>query len=214
MARAEDVLAVEAAELFRPGRFQGLQLGGEAWLAIIFEPRHGRFLPRAAAETDTAWKQVIPYVILACGERVFCYRRGQASGEARLRALHSVGLGGHIARGDEGLFAAPGWPSYQAALARELDEEVTIGAAVRERKLAGLINDDGTAVGRVHIGLVHVWRLAAEAVRAREAKIAAGRFATPRELLAAGAAELESWSRFCLERWDELAAQPGWAPAD
>ncbi len=210
MAREEEVLAVEAAALFRPGRFQGLQLGGGAWLATVFEPRQSRFLPRTAAETDEAWKQVIPYVILACGARVFCYRRGRTGSEERLRALHSVGLGGHIARGDEGLFAAPGWPAYQAALERELAEEVEIGAPVRERKLVGLINDDASAVGRVHIGLVHLWRLETEAVQARETKIAAGRFAPPLDLLAAGAPEMESWSRFCLQRWDELAAQPGW----
>jgi predicted NUDIX family phosphoesterase len=213
MAREEEVLAVATAVLFRPGRFQGLQLGGEAWLEAIFTPRHSRYLPRAEAETNEAWKQIIPYVILACGERVFAYRRGKAGGEARLHALHSAGLGGHIARTDESLFAAPGWPSYQAALEREIEEEVEIAAPVRERKLVGLINDDAVPVGRVHIGLVHIWRLEAEMVRARETKITSGRFASPGELLAPGAPELESWSRFCLAAWDQLAAQPGWAPA-
>jgi predicted NUDIX family phosphoesterase len=212
MAREEEVLAVDVAALFRPGRFQGFLPGGAAWLEIVFAPRHCRYLPRAAAEADEAWKQVIPYVILACGDRVFSYRRGMAGGERRLRALHSVGLGGHVARGDESLFAAAGWPSYRAALERELAEEVDIAAPVRERKLVGLINDDSLPVGRVHIGLVHLWRLDAEAVRAREAKIAAARFLSPSELLAPGAPELETWSRFCLESWPRLTAQPGWSP--
>lgn len=211
-AMEEMVLAVPRAGLFAAGHFQGLAVGGAAWLEYVFEPRNSRFLPRAAAETDPAWKQMIPYVLLTCGEEVFCYRRGQRSTEARLRALHSVGLGGHIRASDETFFEEPGWPAYQAALRRELEEEVSIGAQIAEERLVGLINDDATPVGEVHIGLVHIWRLAAPAVTARESKIAAGHFATPASLLAPGAPELETWSRFCLEGWAQLARQPGWRP--
>ncbi|HEY7837115.1 MAG TPA: hypothetical protein VIC54_00795 [Terriglobales bacterium] len=200
----ELVMAVPRAVLFEPGYFQGLQVGGGAWLERIFEPRNSRFLPRAAAEEDPSWKQVIPYVILVHEDKVFCYRRGQRSTEARLRALHSVGLGGHIRHTDDSLFTAPGRPAYDAALERELAEEVEIGAAVLSDTLVGLINDDTTPVGRVHIGLVHVRRLAAPAVRPREQKIAAPRFATVAELLGGETAELESWSRLCLEQWERL----------
>ncbi len=205
-------MAVPTAELFRAGSFQGLQVGGGAWLDYLFEPRHSRFLPRAAAEADPSWKQVIPYVILACGGEVYCYRRGLQSTEARLRALHSVGLGGHIRPSDETFFQEPGWPAYQAALRRELEEEVAVGAAIESERLVGLINDDATPVGQVHIGLVHLFRLAAPAVKAREAKIAAGRFAPPQALLAPGGPSFESWSQFCLAGWDQLAAHPGWPP--
>lgn len=197
-------MAVPAAELFRAGGFQGLAVGAAAWLPCLFDPRHSRFLPRAQAENDPAWKQVIPYVILHCAGEVFCYRRGQASTESRLRALHSVGLGGHIRPTDETFFAQPGRAAYDAALRRELDEEVALGAAVEAEHLIGLINDDSTPVGQVHIGVVHLWRLAAPAVKAREAKIAAGRFASPAALLAQPGLELESWSRLCLEDWENV----------
>ena len=209
-AHDELVMAVPTAELFRAGTFQGLQVGGEAWLDYVFEPRHSRFLPRAAAETDPSWKQVIPYVILACGDEVYCYRRGQQSTEARLRALHSVGLGGHIRPSDESFFNQPGWPAYQAALRRELEEEVEIGATFEGERLVGLINDDATPVGQVHIGLVHLFRLSAPQVKARETKIAAGRFATPAALVAPDGPSFESWSQFCLQGWRQLAAHRGW----
>ena len=200
----ELVMAVPRTVLFEPGHFQGLQPGGAAYLERVFDPRNSRFLPRAAAEEDPSWKQVIPYVILAHGDTVFCYRRGQRSTETRLRALHSVGLGGHIRHTDDSLFTAPGRAAYDAALERELTEEVEIGAAVLSDTLVGLINDDTTPVGRVHIGLVHIRRLAAPAVRPREQKIAAPRFATVADLLADNTAELESWSRLCLEKWERL----------
>lgn len=208
----ELVLAVPTAGLWAQGEFQGVQVGGAAWLEYVFEPRHSRFLPRAEAEEDPTWKQVIPYVVLACGETVFCYRRGQRSGEARLRTLRSVGLGGHIRHSDDSLFSAPGWPAYEAALRRELEEEVEIASPVRRQRLVGLINDDATPVGRVHLGLIHVWELAEPRVRAREQKIAAAQFA-PVAKLRGEAEEFETWSAFCLDSWQLLTHQPGWQPA-
>lgn len=208
----ELVMAVPAAGLWARGGFQGLRPGGSPWLEYIFEPRNSRFLPRAQAEENPEWKQVIPYVILACGGSVFCYRRGQLSTETRLRSLHSVGLGGHVRASDDSLFSAPGWPAYAAALRRELEEEVELDTTVRRERLVGLINDDATAVGRVHIGLVHVFELEQPRVRARERKIAAGRFAGLAGLRGARAPEMESWSALCLRDWERIEAEPGWAP--
>ncbi|MGH9519981.1 MAG: hypothetical protein ACRD2D_10045 [Terriglobales bacterium] len=208
----EKVMVVEAQALFAAGRWQGLRMQAGPWLEHIFEPRHSRFLPRSRAEEDPAWKQVIPYVILAAGDEVFVYRRGQRSTETRLRALESAGLGGHIRHDDEDIFHEPCWPAYQAALERELAEEVEVDCTVIEDRLVGLINDDSTPVGQVHIGLVHIRRLAAPRVRARESKIAAGRFVVPARLRADGLDGFESWSQFVLERWDELTRQPGWTP--
>jgi predicted NUDIX family phosphoesterase len=208
----ELVLAVPTAGLWGLGEIQGVKVGGTAWLEYVFEPRHSRFLPRAAAEEDPAWKQIIPYVMLACGDKVFCYRRGQRSSETRLRALRSVGLGGHIRHSDDSLFSVPGWPAYQAALRRELEEEVEVQAPIRRERLVGLINDDSTPVGRVHLGLIHILELAEPRVRAREQKIAGAQFA-PVAKLQGECEEFESWSALCLQAWAHLASQPGWLPA-
>ncbi|HET9783790.1 MAG TPA: hypothetical protein VFP94_02405 [Terriglobales bacterium] len=208
----ELVLAVPTAGLWGQGEFQGVKVGGTAWLEYVFEPRHSRFLPRAAAEQDPAWKQIIPYIVLACDDKVFCYRRGQRSTETRLRALRSVGLGGHIRHSDDSLFSAPGWPAYEAALRRELEEEVELQAPIRRQRLVGLINDDATEVGKVHLGLIHILELAEPRVRAREQKIAGGQFA-PVAKLQRECEEFESWSALCLQAWPHLAPQPGWLPA-
>ncbi|HXE30909.1 MAG TPA: hypothetical protein VN515_03810 [Terriglobales bacterium] len=213
-ASDELVLAVPTAALFPHGAFQGLEVGGGAYFQFIHDPRNSRYLPRSRAEQDPAWKQIIPYVILTTGSEVFVYRRGKQSTESRLVALHSVGLGGHIRHSDEGMFVAAGWDGYQAALQRELDEEVAIETPVVADRLVGLINDDSVEVGTVHVGLVHIRELAAPAVRARESKIAGGRFAPVEELLAPGGPPLETWSRLCLEGWDRLRAHPGWLPGN
>lgn len=221
----EWVLAAPAAGLLAGRPLQGVAAGGAAWLAFLLAPANTRFLPRAPAEQDPGWKQIIPYVILRAGREgaseVFCYRRGATGGEARLRALRSVGLGGHINPGDEGLFAAAGWAAYRAAVERELGEEVEIGAPVLQRRIVGVLNDDTSAVGRVHVGIIEIWDLAAPRVCPRERKIADPGFRSL-ALLRQEAETLgregpdaggwESWSRFCLAAWEELAAQPGWTP--
>src|SRR5207245_7179115 len=115
------------------------------------EPSLLSFRPRAEVETDPSYKQIIPYVVLRSGNLVFHYTRGQKGSEARLRALRSLGVGGHISEVDVSLFGDP----YRSGLAREVAEEVHLDSPYTER-CVGLINDDRTPVGRVHLGIVHV----------------------------------------------------------
>lgn len=209
------MLAAPAAPLFAGRPLQGVAAGGGAWLEFLLNPAHTRFLPRPNAERDTAWKQIIPYVLLRSGNaqstRIFSYRRGAAGGEARLHRWRSIGLGGHINPGDEGLFSAAGWDAYQAAAARELHEEVAIAAPVLRRRIAGVLNDDSLEVGRVHVGIIEIWDLQAPLVRPRERKIAEPAFCSL-AALRQHADQLESWSRLCLQAWPALDSLPGWTP--
>ena len=81
-------------------------------------------------------------------------------------------------------------------------EEIVVDAPHDDRVVA-LLNDDSTEVGRVHLGIVHCWTLKSPAVRKREQVITQMSFVS-REELRAVSDSLESWSRFCLERFDEL----------
>lgn len=70
----------------------------------------GRFVDRAEAEANPAWKQWIPYCMLRCGDwsveatpttanedrGVLLVQRTKKGGEARLHESWSIGLGGHI----------------------------------------------------------------------------------------------------------------------
>lgn len=190
MKADERVLCVPAAHLRAVGAFAGFRPADEAFRAALLDPAVFSYQPRSTCETDSAFLQLIPYVVLRCGDSVFHYRRGASGTEARLRAKRSVGLGGHISDADAGA-ADP----YYAGMMRELTEEVDI-ASKYERQFLGVIFDPGTEVGKVHLGLVHLFWLDTPDVTAREAGIADGGFAAVAELLAA--AEFETWSQLVL----------------
>jgi predicted NUDIX family phosphoesterase len=150
--------------------------------------RHGRFGPRPAMEADPAFKQIIPYLVLRHGEAYFLMRRTQAGGDVRLHDRWSIGVGGHMNPGDENL---------DGGLRREWSEEL-VADFVPEFRFVGLLNDDTTPVGRVHLGAVFVADAAGRAVTIREIDKLSGAFATPAEV-AAVAPDLETWSRLVFE---------------
>jgi predicted NUDIX family phosphoesterase len=190
---AERVLVVPTRVLHEAGLFQGFSPRVEHYLPRLLDPRHLRYLTRAEAETDPTHKQLIPYAVLRCGGEVFSYVRGAGGGEARLRALRSLGVGGHVCAEDAG----PDGDPYRAAMLRELAEEVHLDSPCSERCL-GLINDDSTPVGQVHLGIVHVLELERPAARGREESLSRAGFA-PLEELRRLRAEFETWSQFLLD---------------
>jgi predicted NUDIX family phosphoesterase len=192
MPHDEHVLVVPAAVLDALAPFRGFSAAAAAHLPRLLDPAHLEFRPRSAVETDPSVKQLVPYVVFRCGDELFHYTRGAGGGEARLRALRSVGVGGHVSRADAGGAADP----YRAGLLRELAEEVEVGAPYAERVL-GLVYDPRMPVGEVHLGVVHEFRLERPAVRPREADLAEAGFAPLRELWEQRAA-FETWSQFVL----------------
>lgn len=195
---AERVLVVPAAVFQRAGVFQGFNPQVDDYLPLLLDPRHLSYRPRAEVETDPGYKQIVPYVILKWHNQLFHYTRGKRATETRLQALRSIGVGGHISADDSSLFDSP----YREAMFREVAEEVRLEAAYEERCL-GLINDDSTPVGQVHLGIVHVFELAEPKVQRREQVLTRTGFAPVAELRAQRQ-EFETWSQFAL---DALAAE-------
>lgn len=194
MAKSDElVLVIPTPILHEAGLFQGLCRDVEHYLPRLLDPVHFRFLPRGQAEDDPSFKQLIPYVVLKCRDQVFHYTRGQGGGEARLRALRSVGIGGHINPIDHAADEHP----YRAGMLREVAEEVVLGSLYRETCL-GFINDDATPVGQVHLGIVHVFEMETPNVERREAVLTDAGFAPIGDLIAKND-EFETWSRFVLE---------------
>ena len=190
---AERVLVIPAAVFHEAGAFQGFSPRAAYYLPRLLDAKHLSYRPRAEVEADPSFKQLIPYVVLRWRDQVFHYTRGKRSGEARLRARRSVGVGGHISADDRNLFE----PAYREAMLREVTEEVYLESAYEERCL-GLINDDDTPVGRVHLGVVHVLDLAEPKVRRREQALTQTGFAPVAELRARRE-EFETWSQFVLD---------------
>ena len=192
---SERVLVVPGSELDRLGRFQGFHPEADRYLGAVLLPELMQYRPRSEVEDDPSFKQIIPYVVLRCGDAVFCYKRGTSQGEARLHRLRSLGVGGHVAESDAD--GQRGYSAYETAMKRELDEEVAIDSPGRMR-LVGLINDDSTPVGSVHLGVVHLLELERPSVRPREDGIAEPEFVSLADLDQI-AGEFETWSQICID---------------
>ena len=197
----ENVLVVRRNLFDELGNFHGLNFEPQKYLDAFLSRGNNFFLPRAQAEQDPTHKQIVPYAIIAHGNTVLHYVRGKKAGEQRLVSKGSIGIGGHMNDTDESLFA---WDkdAYRAGVEREVNEEITIDSPFEDRIMA-LLNDDTTEVGQVHLGIVHVFRLAEPKVQKREAMITNLAFLTRDELLARREA-LETWSQICADSLDRL----------
>jgi predicted NUDIX family phosphoesterase len=183
----ESVLVVPRDALMAVPGWKGVLCRGmEPYLDVI--DRLGRFAPRAEMESDPRWKQVIPYLVLRDDEHFFLMRRTRAGTDARLHERYSIGIGGHLNPGDADL---------TGGLAREWAEELD-AAFVPEFRLLGLLNDDETDVGRVHVGVVFVAEAMGRAVAIRETEKLEGRFAAPSDV-AAVRDRMESWSQLVFD---------------
>ncbi len=184
--RAELVLVVPRPSLVAGDGWLGVRAAGlDAVLAAV--ARDGRFVPRDAAESDPTLKQVIPYLVLRDGGRVFLMRRTRAGADARLHDRWSIGVGGHVNPGDGGV---------DGGLRREWAEEVD-ATFVPEFRFAGLLNDDTTDVGRVHIGLVFEADAGGRRVAVRETEKLSGTFVDVRAVRDVYDG-LETWSQLIL----------------
>lgn len=188
----EHVLVVPTTLFQEVGHFQGFQPNIEPYLNTLLDPAYTSYRPRNEMEQDPNFKQLIPYCIFMYQGEIFSYRRGKGQGEARLHSKRSVGIGGHISSIDQ---HAPS--VYREAMRREIEEEVFLESNFRE-KCIGLINDDLTEVGKVHLGIVHLFEIDDPKVRAREESIHDAGFAKPSELILQRD-QFETWSQICLD---------------
>jgi len=72
-----------------------------------------------------------------------------------------------------------------------------------EDQIVALLNDDSTEVGRVHLGIVHIFKLKEPKVQKREAMITELTFLPKNELLARRET-METWSQICVDSLDRL----------
>jgi predicted NUDIX family phosphoesterase len=199
----ENILVVKRRLFDELGSFQGLNFEPERYLSTLLSRGNNFFLPRPQAETDPTHKQIIPYALIAFENKVLHYVRGKKAGEQRLVAKGSIGFGGHMNDSDESLFA---WDdaAYRAGVEREVNEELRLDTKFEDRIVA-LLNDDSTEVGQVHLGVVHLFRLAEPKVEKREAMITNLSFLSKDELFQRRES-LENWSQFCVDALDRILA--------
>jgi predicted NUDIX family phosphoesterase len=187
----ENVMVVPRAELaqYLDGRDFGMITSDLDSLLRVIERKH-QFIARAHAETAPEFKQIIPYVIIQHGDEFFLLKRTSKQTEARLHHKLSLGIGGHI---------NPDTPTLLGGLEKELEEEVSVPRGYT-LTFAGILNDDTTDVGRVHLGAVYLLTSPSRAVSVRETDKMTGAW-TPRADLAASRDAMETWSQIV---YDEL----------
>jgi predicted NUDIX family phosphoesterase len=193
----EHILVIPESVINEIGKIEGFEADVDRFLDPILESDQLSFQPRSQMETDPSYKQLIPYVLLEWTDndgvtRLFTYTRGGGSGEARLHAKRSVGIGGHISRED----AAGGADPYSTGMQRELAEEVQLESNYRESR-DGLIYDPSNDVGKVHLGVVHRFVLQQPEVKSNEADLAEGGFVSLDELRQQ-MDRLETWSQLAI----------------
>jgi len=158
----------------------------------------GTYVPRAAAERDRTLKQIIPYLVLRDGSRIFLMKRTRAGGDARLHDHYSVGVGGHLNPGDG---------SALSGLEREWREELDAGF-VPPFEFVGLLNDDTVDVGVHHLGLVYLAEASGRPVGVRETDKLSGSFEEI-EVVRAVYDLMETWSQLVLDAIVGLDSAPG-----
>lgn len=179
----ELVWVVARPDALPDGSWRGVRAVGSAEVDRL--ESLAEYRPRDAVEPDPAFKQLIPYLVLRDGERWFLMRRTRAGADVRLHDRYSIGVGGHVNPGDDGI---------AGALLREWSEEVD-AEFVPSFTPVGLLNDDTTEVGSVHLGIVYVADADGRPVAIRETEKLSASWASTADVSAV---------RESLETWSEL----------
>lgn len=167
------------------------------------------YMDRNLCETDRAYQQIIPYIILKDKNtrHVFCYTRGELGDEERLHGVCSIGIGGHI---DQEYPDATFLELVEKEAVREIEEEV--GYSFSEEELIVLrntiveksffIKSDVDDVSSVHTAICFVLEVDPDKItKLEEGVITKGIWYSPEELhiLQGGLDfDLELWSRLAL----------------
>jgi predicted NUDIX family phosphoesterase len=152
-----------------------------------------RWVERSEAETNNAYKQIIPYIVTRRNTgHILCYPRHGA--ESRLHGFYSCGLGGHIDIDDA---RETFKETVAAGMIRELKEEL---AGFREDMVElvyrGVINETESPVGQVHLGLVYTAQCQGDYAPEASEETAGMEWKTPEEFKFL---KKELWSDLALE---------------
>lgn len=163
--------------------------------------KHGSFLERPAAEIDTNYLQIIPYIVVKMGNNIFTYQRLKKGTESRLHAKYSIGIGGHI--NEEDAIGGYGWwPTVEAGAYRELHDELIITEGADTPVVVIdftplIIYDPSNEVGKVHLGIVGVVNVSHCQVTIGEPDKIAGEFINELKL-ASLVDKMETWSQIVM----------------
>lgn len=215
----ESVYCVETGELkkdFSPSWGKSIIISDVEDLSKSSISR-GKFINRDLVEDDPTHKQIIPYVVFVRANQVFVMERSSDINESRLANKASIGVGGHVNTHDcpddinrlrgQLLFGLPVSPpdeegalnlfSIQNGMWREIIEEINISGRIMVEKnkrvgFIGILWDDMDSVGKVHLGLLVLFRLGIDEDISVKGEHKTGKFLHFDEVLVR--TDLEGWS--------------------
>jgi predicted NUDIX family phosphoesterase len=194
----EIILVVKKNELVASENFYGIF---PASVDLIFEiiSTQGLFIKRELAEYDESFKQIIPYLVYQYKDSFFLMQRSNTTTEDRLKNCYSLGIGGHIKETDlQDSQSILDWAQ------REFAEEVFFSGSYKPIFL-GLLNDDSTPVGRVHLGLVFLLKGSSPNISVRS-ELKSGKL-IPLKELGDFKDEMENWSKIVLDHLNVVFGQ-------
>jgi predicted NUDIX family phosphoesterase len=155
----EKILVVERKILFPKEILQGIQqIDFDLYLNLIESNK--KFIWRSQVETDTSFKQIIPYLVFNFQDKFFLMQRKNNASEVRLQNLYSLGIGGHIKEKDLIQKTIFDWAR------REFAEEIDYQGNFEVQPI-GLLNDESNSVGQVHTGFVFLLKGNSEKIKIR-----------------------------------------------
>jgi predicted NUDIX family phosphoesterase len=200
----ENVLVVPTAGInkFLSGKFTS----GNLQPALDYILANESFQPRATCEEDPSFKQIIPYVVCRHGDRTLVMQRTNRQTEKRLHGKISIGIGGHI---NDLETRGSAQNIIHAGLERELEEEIHLHGRRKSLELAGIISDDSTSVGQVHMGLVYLLETDSHDFTVNEPDMMTAEWSTLDDLRARHD-RMETWSQIVL---DQVLTSPQQVPS-
>lgn len=192
---SENILVVQRQKIFDNQAFNGIEkINFNSYLDII--KSNMEFRPRYLMEEDLAFKQVIPYIVFQANNKIFVMQRKDNASEQRLKNKFSIGIGGHIRITDVNSDSIIDWAK------REFHEEVIFNDHF-DAKIIGLVNDESTFVGKVHIGVVILIVSQSENIKVRS-ELKSGKLVALRDLYKYED-DMENWSQIIIkEFWPKL----------
>lgn len=185
----EQILVVKRTTFFQKDVWQGIRKYElESYIDTI--KTQGEYIPRASAEIDPTYKQIIPYLIFTHKNRFFLMQRKSTASEQRLRNKLSLGIGGHVNQEDMKGATLFDWAQ------REFEEEVEYNGTLKI-EILGILNDDSNEVGQVHAGLVMMLHGDSDHIQVKS-ELKSGTLQTLDECIAQ-IELMESWSKMVLE---------------
>lgn len=156
------------------------------------------WMRREDAETNTAYKQPIPYIVVMNEEnKIFAFQRANKKkdySEKRLFDKWSIGVGGHVDKDTDKE------NPIQKGMMRELQEEIHFDE-LKSTSLLGYINYDLDNVGKVHFGLLYLARIKGVA-KPKDSEVATSKMMKLNEveaLFAKETVDAEDWSVYTLQ---------------